>query len=97
MTKWEITADVFNRNTTKFEIDEAMRLLHGLKLATCKLETTATRPPERWFSQARPYEEYEVSAKKRQTGGDSSYSSCSPASKTANFGKSEATNGHLKM
>jgi hypothetical protein len=97
LTKWEITADVFNRNATKFEIDEALRLLHSQNLARCEVETTATKPAERWFPQARPYEEYEVSAKKGQTGGDSSYSSCPPASKTANFGKSEATNGHLKM
>ena len=30
LTKWQITLEVFNRHATKFEIDEALRLLHGL-------------------------------------------------------------------
>ena len=49
LTRLQITNEVFNRHATKFEIDEALRLLHDLKLAFRKLEGTATRPAERWF------------------------------------------------
>ena len=31
LTNWQITMNVFNRHATKFEIDEALRLLHGLE------------------------------------------------------------------
>jgi hypothetical protein len=47
LTRLQITNEVFNRHATKFEIDEALRLLHSLKLAVAKLEGTATRPAER--------------------------------------------------
>jgi hypothetical protein len=76
LTKLQITGDVFNRNTTKFEIDEALRLLHGLKRATWKQETTTGRPAERWFFIAQPYEENEESALAEGKMGDTSFSSC---------------------
>lgn len=83
LTKWQITVDVFNRNVPKFEIDEALRLLHQLRLTYCVIEKTATKPAERWFEKARPYEEYDVSQRKATKTQDSSYSSCPPAHKTA--------------
>jgi BT4734-like, N-terminal domain/Protein of unknown function (DUF3987) len=49
LTKTEIVHDLFNRNVTKFTIDEALRLLHRLSLAFCQSETTKGRPAERWF------------------------------------------------
>jgi hypothetical protein len=49
LTKTQIVSDVFNRNVTKFTIDEALRLLHHLGLGYCKMETTRGRSAERWF------------------------------------------------
>jgi molybdenum cofactor biosynthesis enzyme MoaA len=54
LTKWQITVDVFNRNVPKFEIDEALRLLHQLRLTYCVIEKTATKPAERWFEKPDP-------------------------------------------
>ena len=48
LSKTEIVHDVFNRHATRFEIDEALRLLHGLNLAHCRQENTRGRPVERW-------------------------------------------------
>ena len=84
LTKWEITANVFNRNATKHEIDEALRLLHHLKLATRKLEKTGGRPAERWFYQATEHEEYEESRRTDRKTGDTSFSSSPRGSGTAN-------------
>jgi hypothetical protein len=50
LTKTQLVHDVFSRHATRFEIDEALRLLHGLDLAHCKQENTAGRPLERWFT-----------------------------------------------
>jgi hypothetical protein len=47
LTKTQIVHDVFNRNVAKFEIDEALRLIHHLNLAFCQMETTKGRPVER--------------------------------------------------
>jgi len=52
LTKAQIVHDVFNRNVTKFTIDEALRLLHRLNVATCQKEATGGRPAERWFFQS---------------------------------------------
>jgi VirE N-terminal domain len=49
MTRKQIIVDVFNRNITKAELDDALRLLHHLKLANVERERTATKPAERWF------------------------------------------------
>jgi hypothetical protein len=49
LTKTQIICDVFNRNVTKFSIDEALRLIHRLGLAVRQQETTKGRPSERWF------------------------------------------------
>jgi hypothetical protein len=49
LLKWQIVHDVFNRNVTKFTIDEALRLLHHLNVAEPKMESTKGRPAERWF------------------------------------------------
>ncbi|HSS18347.1 MAG TPA: hypothetical protein VLQ29_15475 [Candidatus Dormibacteraeota bacterium] len=75
LTKLQITGDVFNRHATKFEIDEALRRLHDLNLATCKQETTAGRPAERWFYKAQPREVSEESALIEGKTGDTSLSS----------------------
>jgi hypothetical protein len=50
LTKSQIVHDLFNRNVTKFTIDEALRLLHYLSLAHCQMESTKGRPAEHWFS-----------------------------------------------
>jgi hypothetical protein len=50
LSRTELVHDVFNRHATRFEIDEALRLLHGLNLAHCRQENTAGRPLERWFA-----------------------------------------------
>jgi len=50
LTKTQIVHDVFNRHATRFEIEEALRLLHGLSLAHCRQEDTAGRTAERWFA-----------------------------------------------
>jgi hypothetical protein len=71
----QITTDVFNRHATKFDIDEALRLLHSLNLAACKQETTAGRPAERWFLQAQPREVSEESRPIDVKTGDTSLSS----------------------
>jgi hypothetical protein len=49
LTKTEINYGLFNRNVPKFEIDEALRFLHWLKLAYRTEEKTAGRAVERWF------------------------------------------------
>jgi hypothetical protein len=49
LTKTEISYDLFNRNVTRFEIDEALRLIHRLKLGYRIEEKTAGRAVERWF------------------------------------------------
>jgi hypothetical protein len=50
LSRTELVHDVFNRHATRFEIDEALRLLHGLNLAHCKQENTPGRRLERWFA-----------------------------------------------
>lgn len=80
LTKWQITADVFSRNATKHEIDEALRLLHSRELAFRKMEGTTTRPAERWFYQGSGYEVYEESGVGGTPTGDTSYRSYPPAS-----------------
>jgi len=62
--KWDITSDVFNRSATRFEIDEALRILHSQKLAFRTEEKTSTKPAERWFYREKPYEQYEESPTK---------------------------------
>ena len=49
LTKTQIICDVFNRNVTKFAIDEALRLIYHLGLGSCQMETTKGRSAERWF------------------------------------------------
>ena len=79
MTKWEINSDVFNRHATRFEIDEALRVLYHAGLAYRKEEKTKTRPAERWFYQATAREGCEESPK----GADTSHSSPPLASENA--------------
>ena len=84
LTKWEITANVFNRHVPKFEIEEALRLLHDLKLATSRRYKTGGRPCERWFYKAQQREVCEESNPGDGETGDSSHSSHPPPSKNAN-------------
>jgi len=56
LSRSEITADVFNRHATKFDIDQALQLLRSMKLTTVIYETTQGRPTERWFHGARTCE-----------------------------------------
>jgi hypothetical protein len=71
LTKSQITSNVFNRNATKHEIEEALRLLNGLKLVFRETEETATKPAERWFYNCKKNEIYELST----PTGDTSYTS----------------------
>jgi Protein of unknown function (DUF3987) len=49
LTKTEISYNVFNRNVTRFELDEALRLIHRLELGYRTEErTTGGRAVERW-------------------------------------------------
>ena len=41
--------NVFNRHAPSAEIDEALRLLHGLKMVNFKIEPTDGPPSQRWF------------------------------------------------
>ena len=77
---------MFNRNATKFEIDEALRLLHHLKLATCAVEKTGGRSAERWFYKATEHEENEESAETDRKTGDTSFSSYASAFSKREFG-----------
>jgi len=50
MTKTEISAEVFNRHAFSADIDEALRLLHGLCMANYRVEASGGAPIQRWFS-----------------------------------------------
>ena len=50
LTKTEISAEVFNRHASSADIDEALRLLHGLKMAYYEVETTDGAPAQLWFA-----------------------------------------------
>jgi hypothetical protein len=50
LTKTEISAEVFNRHASSADIDEALRLLHGLKMAYYEIEATNGAPVQRWFA-----------------------------------------------
>ena len=106
MTRWQITNEVFNRNATKFEIDAALRLLHGLKLAVRNIEGTETRPAERWFFNRKRYEEYEVSPLGAKVGYeesirgvevDSSYSSYGSQPKDADQNGGDSSYSSLTL
>ena len=49
MTKTEISSDVFNRHASSADIDEALRLLHGLRMASYRTEVSGGAPIQRWF------------------------------------------------
>jgi hypothetical protein len=49
MTKTEISVQVFNRHASSADLDEALRLLHGLGMAACRIETSGGAPIQRWF------------------------------------------------
>jgi DNA replicative helicase MCM subunit Mcm2 (Cdc46/Mcm family) len=83
LTRLQITNEVFNRHVTKFEIDEALRVTHSLKLAVRKLEDTATRPAERWIYKDQQREVCEESKPGDGETGDTSHSSHPPPSKNA--------------
>jgi 5S rRNA maturation endonuclease (ribonuclease M5) len=75
LTKWRITAEVFSRHATKHDIDEALRLLHRLKLATCVIEKTGGRSAERWFYEPQKREVSEESDRSAHKSADTSLSS----------------------
>ena len=54
MTKTEISVGVFNRHASSADIDEALRLLHGLNMVRCQTEATDGAPLQRWFFSAEP-------------------------------------------
>jgi hypothetical protein len=49
LTKTQISYNVFTRNVTQFELDEALRLIHRLNLAYRTEEKPNGRAVERWF------------------------------------------------
>jgi hypothetical protein len=59
MTKTEISVEVFNRHASSAEIDEALRLLHGLHMADYESEATGGAPLQRWFFSAETGEKSE--------------------------------------
>jgi hypothetical protein len=61
MTKTEISAYVFNRHASSAELDEALRLLNGLKMANSKIEASRGAPIQRWFFSAEAGEISELS------------------------------------
>jgi len=89
LTRLQITNEVFNRHTTKFEIDDALRLLHSLKLTVRKLEGTATRPAERWIYKAQQREVCEKSNLGDGETGDTSHSSHPLPSKNTSSAESD--------
>jgi hypothetical protein len=52
MTKTEISVEVFNRHASSADIDEALRVLHGLSMASCRTEASGGAPLQRWFFSA---------------------------------------------
>src|SRR5262249_22800867 len=59
MTKTEISIDVFNRHASSAEIDEALRLLHGLRMVGYRAEASRGAPIQRWFFVAETSEKSE--------------------------------------
>jgi hypothetical protein len=67
MTKTEISVDVFNRHASSADIDEVLKVLHGLNMAAHRIESNGGAAIQRWFyteetsekseqsSYARPY------------------------------------------
>jgi hypothetical protein len=53
------SVEVFNRHASSAEIDEALRLLHGLHMVRYQTETTGGAPLERWFYSAETGEKSE--------------------------------------
>jgi hypothetical protein len=49
MTKTEISVEVFNRHAASADIEGALRLLHGLGIASYRSEATGGAPVQRWF------------------------------------------------
>jgi hypothetical protein len=52
MTKTEISAEVFNRHASSAEIDEALRVLHGLNMVSYRVEVTGGARSNAGFSSA---------------------------------------------
>jgi hypothetical protein len=56
MTRTEISVELFSRNLTKIQLDEALNYLRRLGLARFVMEHTLGRPGERWFAIAKTEE-----------------------------------------
>jgi hypothetical protein len=89
LTKEQITAAVFKRNVPCFDIDEALRLLHSLKLAHRAKEKTGGRDRERWFYKATGHEVNEESPTANGKPPDTSFSSYGQPSQNAGSAESE--------
>jgi hypothetical protein len=50
LTRTEISAEVFNRHAPSADVDEALRVVHGLKMAYYEIEPTDGPPMQRWFA-----------------------------------------------
>ena len=93
LMRLQITNEVFTRNVSRFEIDEALRLLHHLQLAMCEVEKTAGRPCERWFYKAPKHEVNEESPPTDHKTGETSYSSYVEPSQNANSAEADTDHG----
>jgi hypothetical protein len=47
-TKTEISVEVFNRHASSADIDEALRILYGLRMADYRVEASGGAPTQRW-------------------------------------------------
>ena len=59
MTKTEVSTEVFNRHASSADIDEALRLLHGLGMAGYRAEESGGAPIQLWFFVAETSEKSE--------------------------------------
>jgi hypothetical protein len=64
LTKTEISTEVFNRHTSSTEIDEALRLLYGLRMAIYRTEVSGGAPIQRWLATCEKSEERQRSPSK---------------------------------
>jgi hypothetical protein len=61
MTRTDISDEVFNKNLSRHDLAEALRLLNTAGLAKVVTEQTGGAPRERWFSNAQKHEINELS------------------------------------
>jgi hypothetical protein len=81
---------VFKRNVPCFDIDEALRLLHSLKLAHRVKEKSGGRDRERWFYKATGHEVNEESPTANGKPPDTSFPSYGQPAQDTGSAESDA-------